>query len=110
MENVKNNDNLIIPSDWNAVVGEGQEGEVVGKYGLGVRNNREQGLIDFSEEKGLIITNTIFQLYPRCRYTMLKPGDTARYQIDYIRVKRNIKYTYNKAKCTRELTYAVRIT
>ena len=63
MENVKKNDNLIILGDWNAVVGEGQEVEAVGKYGLGVRNNRRQRLIDFCMEKEL--TNTIFQQHPR---------------------------------------------
>jgi hypothetical protein len=34
MENVKKNDSLIILGDWNAVVGEGKEGNAVGKYGL----------------------------------------------------------------------------
>ena len=57
-----------------------------------------------------MIRNTIFQQHPRRRYTWVKPGGTARYQIDYIMVKRNIKYTYNKAKRTRELIYAVTIT
>jgi hypothetical protein len=40
MENVKKNDNLIIPGEWNAVVGEEQKGDAVGKNGLGFRNNR----------------------------------------------------------------------
>jgi len=35
MENVKKNDYLIILGGWNAVVGEGQEGEAVGKYRVG---------------------------------------------------------------------------
>jgi hypothetical protein len=60
MENMKKNYNLIILGDWNAIVGEGQEEEAVGKYGLGVRNNRGQRLIDFCIEKEIIITNTIF--------------------------------------------------
>ena len=60
MEAVKKYDNLIILGDWNAVVGEGQEGHAVAKYGLGVRNNRGQRLIDFCKEKELIITNTFF--------------------------------------------------
>jgi len=38
--NLKKNDNFIIIGDWNAVVGEGQEGDAVGKYGLEVRNDR----------------------------------------------------------------------
>jgi hypothetical protein len=55
MENVQNNDKLIILGDWNAVVGEGQEGEAVGKYGLGVRNYRGQSLINFCKEKNTIL-------------------------------------------------------
>lgn len=109
MENVKKNDNFIILGDWNAVVGEGEEGDAVGKYGLGVRNNRGKRLTDFCKEKEIIITSTIFQQHPRRRYTWVKPGGMARYQIDYIMVKRNIKYTYNKEKRTRDLTYAVTI-
>jgi len=32
MENVKENENLIILSDWNVVVGEGKDGDAFGKY------------------------------------------------------------------------------
>ena len=51
MDTVKKNGNLIIVGDWNAVVGEGQEGHAVGKCGLGVRSNRGQRLTDFCKEK-----------------------------------------------------------
>jgi len=51
MENVKKNYNLIILSDCNAVVGEGQEGDAGGKCELGVRNNRGQRRTDFCKEQ-----------------------------------------------------------
>ena len=82
----------------------------VGKYGLGVRNNRGQRSIDFCKEKELIITNTVFQQYPRSQYTWVKPGDTELYQISNIIVKNNVTYTNNKAKLTWELIHAVTIT
>jgi exonuclease III len=72
LENVEKNDNLIILVDWNSVVCEGKEGNAVGKYVLGGRNNREKRLIDFCKEKEFIITHTIFQQHPRCRYTRVK--------------------------------------
>jgi len=40
MYTVKKNVSLIILVDWNATFGEGQQIHAVGKYGLGVRNNR----------------------------------------------------------------------
>jgi len=98
VENVKKNDNLIVLGDWNAVVGEGQEGDAVGKYGLGVRKNRGQRLIEFCKGKELMITNNIFQQHPRRRYTWVKPGDTARYQTDYIMIKKKHKIHVQQSK------------
>ena len=46
----KGNCNLIVMGDWNAIVGEGKEGKVIGKFGLGVRNEIGQRPIDFCEE------------------------------------------------------------
>jgi len=60
MENVKENDNLIILGDCNAIVGEGQEGDAVGKYGLRVRNNRGQRCTDFCKAKELLIKTPSF--------------------------------------------------
>ena len=103
MENVRKNDNLIILGDWNAVVVKGQEGDAVGKYGLGVISNRGQRLTDFRNERELTITNTIFNNNRESPYTWVKPDGTARYQIDYIMAKKNIKYKYNQVQRTREL-------
>jgi len=41
----KGNEYLIILGDWNASVGEGKEGSVVGEYGLGKRNNRGRMMV-----------------------------------------------------------------
>ena len=48
--------------DFNAVVGEGREDRVVGKFGLGKRNNRGERLIEFCKSQNLVITNTWFIL------------------------------------------------
>ena len=98
MDTVKKNDNLIILGDCNTVASEGQEGHAVGKYGLGVRNNRGQRLTDFCKEKELIITNTFCQQHPRRRNTWVKPHDTSRYQIHYIMVKKNHKIHVKQSK------------
>jgi exonuclease III len=87
----KGNINLVIMGDWNAVVGEGEDHEVVGKFGLGKRNERGNKLVDFAVRNQLVITNTWFQHDKRRRYTWKKPGDTGRYQIDFILVKKRYR-------------------
>ncbi|VVC26960.1 Endonuclease/exonuclease/phosphatase [Cinara cedri] len=54
----KGEDNLIIMGDWNAIVGEGAEGQEVGAFGLGTRNERGDRLVDFCKQHDMTITNT----------------------------------------------------
>lgn len=48
--------------DWNAIVGEGAEGQEVGAFGLGTRNERGDRLVDFCKQHDMTITNT-FQIF-----------------------------------------------
>lgn len=95
---VKEKDNLVIMGDFNAVVGEGIEGNMVGKYGLGKRNRRGDRLVQFCSENDLSISNTIFDQPKRRRYTWKMPGDIGRYQLDYIMVKQKYKNMVSKCK------------
>ena len=54
-------DVLFITGDWNAKVGSQETPGVTGKFGLGVQNEAGQRLIEFCQEKALVITNTLFQ-------------------------------------------------
>jgi len=54
-------DVLFIIGDWNAKVGSQETSGVTGKFGLGTRNEAEQRLIEFCQEKALVIANTLFQ-------------------------------------------------
>src|SRR6478609_3792972 len=82
----KGADNVIVIGDFNAVVGESKEDRVVGKFGLGKRNDRGERLIEFCNSQNLVITNTWFEQEKRKRYTWKSPGDLRIYQIDYILV------------------------
>src|SRR6476469_9786290 len=87
----KGTDNVIVIGDFNAVVGEGKEDRVVGKFGLGKRNDRTERLIEFCKSQNLVITNTWFEQEKRRRYTWKSPGDLRRYQIDYILVQQRYR-------------------
>ena len=54
-------DVLFIIGDWNAKVGSQETPGVIGKFGLGIRNEAGQRLIEFCQENALVITNTLFQ-------------------------------------------------
>ena len=62
-------DVLFIIGDWNAKVGSQETPGVTGKFGLGMRNEARQRLIEFCQENALVIANTLFQQHKRSLYT-----------------------------------------
>ena len=58
-------DVLFIIGDRNAKVGSQETPGVTGKFGLGVRNEAGQRLIEFCQENALVIANTLFQQHKR---------------------------------------------
>ena len=77
-------DVLFIIGDWNAKVGSQETPGVTGKFGLGVRNEARQKLMEFCQENALVIANTLFQQHKRRLYTWTSPDGQHRNQIDYI--------------------------
>ena len=77
-------DVLFIIGDWNAKVGSQETPGVTGKFGLGMRNEAGQRLIEFGQENALVIANTLFQQHKRRLYTWTSPDGQHKNQIDYI--------------------------
>ena len=77
-------DVLFIIGDWNATVGSQETPGVTGKFGLRMRNEAGQRLIEFCQENALVIANTLFQQHKRRLYTWTSPDGRHRNQIDYI--------------------------
>jgi len=75
---------LFIIGDWNAKVGGQETPGVTGKFGLGIRNEAGQRLIEFCQENPLVIANILFQQHKRRLYTWTSPDGQHRKQIDYI--------------------------
>ena len=58
-------DVLFIIEEWNAKIGSQETPGVTGKFGLGIRNEAGQRLIEFCQENALIVANTLFQQHKR---------------------------------------------
>ena len=64
---------LFIIADWNAKVESQEIPGVTGKFGLGMRNEAGQRVIEFRQENALVIANTLFQQQKRRLYTWTSP-------------------------------------
>ena len=58
-------DFLFIIGDWNAKVGSQETPGETGKFALGILNEAGQRQIEFCQENGLVIANTLFQQHKR---------------------------------------------
>ena len=76
-------DVLFIIGDWTAIVGSQETPGVTGKFGLGIRTEAGQRLIEFYQENTLVIANTLVQQHKRRLYTWTSPDGQHRNQIDY---------------------------
>ena len=68
-----NSDDLFITGSWNEKVGSQETPEITGIFVFGVRNEAEQRLIEFCQENGLVIANTLFQQQKRKLYRWTSP-------------------------------------
>ena len=73
LELTSEKDVLFIIGDWNAKVGSQETSRVTGKFGLGIKNEAGQRLIEFCQENALIIANTLLQQHKRRLYTWTSP-------------------------------------
>ena len=84
LELIPNKDVFLTIRDWNAKVGSQETPGITGKFGLGVRNEAGQRLIEFCQENILVMANSLFQQHKRRIYTWTSPDGQHRNQIDYI--------------------------
>lgn len=99
----KTRDITIIMGDWNAKIGKGRDGDNIGEFGLGIRNDRGERLAQFCQEKDVVITNTYFKLPERRLYTWKSPADgidnkIVRNQIDYFLINKRYRNSIKAAK------------
>ena len=98
LERTPKNDVLFIIGDWNANVGSQETPGVTGKFGLGIRTEARQRLIEVCQENALVIANTLFQQHKRKLYTWTSPDGQRRNQIDYILCSQRWRSSIQSAK------------
>ena len=92
-------DVLFIIGDWNAKVGSQETPGVTGKFGLGIRNEAGQRLIEFCQENALVITNTLFQQHKRRLYVDISSWSIPKsYGLYSLQPKMEKLYTVSKNK------------
>ena len=83
---------------WNAKVGSKETPRVTGKFGLGMRNEAGQRLIEFCQKNALVIANILFQQHKRRLYTWTSPDGQHRNQTDYILCSQRWRSSIKSAK------------
>ena len=91
-------DVLFIIGDWNAKVGSQETPGVTCKFGLGIRNEAGQRLIEFCQENALVIANTLFQQHKGRLYTWTSADGQHQNQIDYILYSQRWRSSIQSAK------------
>ena len=89
---------FFIIGDWNAKVGSQEIPPVAGKFGLGIQYEAGQRLIEFCQEKALVIANTLFQQCKRRLYTWTSPHGQHGNQIHYILCNQRWRSSIQSAK------------
>ena len=84
LNQIPKKDLLYIMGDFNAKVGDRVDARIVGKFGLGARNDAGDRLVQFCQENRSRIANTWFIQPKRRLYTWTSPNGQHRNQIDFI--------------------------
>ena len=93
IETIDEWDFLLVMGDFNSKVGSDNRGydDVMGRHGLGRRNERGERMLEFCQSKRLYVTNTRFYYRLQHRYTWTSPNGQHRNCIDNVLVRRRWK-------------------
>ena len=96
LKQCKSQELTFVMGDFNAKVGCGKSGSIVGPHGLGDRNERGDRIIQWCEENKYIITNTWYKKHKRRLWTWQQPGERAKNQIDFILTQQRFRNCVKK--------------
>nr|XP_034830054.1 craniofacial development protein 2-like [Maniola hyperantus] len=102
LKQTKKHEITLVMGDFNSKLGRGTVSDIIGPYGLGVRNDRGDRLVQFCQENNFAVSNTYYKLPPRRLYTWRSPADTpeniVRNQIDFILISKRHRNSIKSAK------------
>ena len=84
-EHKKGRECLIVMGDFNGKVGNSKE-DIVGPFGVGIRNENGEHVVDFCRRHRLFITNTWYQQRKSAQHTWTSPDGRTKNQIDFIMI------------------------
>ena len=99
-------DVIFIIGDWNAKVGSQETPGVIGKFGLGIRNEAGQRLIEFCQENALVIVHFLFQQHKRRLYTWTHQMVNTEIRLIIFFAAKDGEALYSQQKQDQELTVA----
>ena len=79
---------------------------ITGKFGLGVRNEAGQRLIEFCQGNALVIANTLFQKHKNRLYTWTSPDGNTEIRLIIFFAAKDGEALYSQQKQDQELTVA----
>ena len=104
--NTQKKDVLFTIGDWNAKVRTQETPGVTGKFGLGVQKETGQRLIEFCQEKALVIAKTLFQQHNRKLYTWTSQMVNTKIRLIIFFAAKDGEALYSQQKQDWELTVA----
>ena len=97
-------DVLFIIEDWNPKVRSQETPGVTGRFGLGIRNEAGQRLIEFCQENARVIANTLFQQHKRRLYTWTLPDGHTKIRLIIFFAAKDREALYSQQRQDQELT------
>ena len=93
LDNRNKHDLLIFTGEMNTKVGEENwdYDEVMGKHGLGQRNDNGERLCEFCDMNELVITGTLFPPKNIHKATWVSPNRITRNQIDHVLINKRLR-------------------
>ena len=100
---------MIVGADLNGHIGVGNNGDedVMGRHGMGKRNDEGQAVVDFAKRMELVISNTLFQ--KKLGHKIMYSSGGHNTQVDYILLRRRRLKECSDTKVIRESGKAAQV-